>query len=225
MEAIAPLKKKLYITTTLARINDRELLKALAQGGVRAIALGIETLKGKLKKHGNVTSQENLVRLIRDCHDLGILLQGNFIMGLDTDGPEVFDEVFDFLKSSELDIVSADILVPYPHTPLYHTLMEQGRIIDCDWSHYDYRHVVYRPLKMSTESLLQGFASYYKKIVKSKCLMKRLGQIYSRYGFCFETGVITAYTLFRHWEAMKKAKRFARPPTPVYPPLYENKKN
>jgi len=225
MEAIAPLKKTLYITTTLARISDRELLKALAHGGVRAIAVGIETLNSKLKKHGNVSSQENLRKLIRDCHELGIFLQGNFILGLDTDGPEVFDEVFNFLRSSEMDIVSADVLVPYPHTTLYQTLREQGRIIDYDWSRYDYRHVVYRPLKMTPQDLLQGFASYYKKIVKSRCLMKRLGQVYSRYGLCLESFIVTAYTIFRHLEAIEKSKKFARPPIPLGLPLYEYRKN
>jgi len=220
MEAIAPLKKHLAVQTSLARVGDKELLKSMAQGGVKVIAIGIETLTQKLGKHGAVSTPEKVEELIRRCHDLGILVQGNFIFGLDCDGPEVFDNVYNFYLNTELDYVIADNLVPYPQTVLYNNLLKQGRIIDQNWSHYDYRHVVFRPLNMSVEDFQNGLVSYHKRISTSKFFLKRLRQLYARLGFGFETAGLASYGLSEHINAKGKAKNFARKLPPSAPPLY-----
>jgi hypothetical protein len=38
----------------------------------------------------------------------------------------------------------------------------EGRITDHDWEHYDTRHVVYRPRRMTPEQLLTGYRRAYR---------------------------------------------------------------
>ena len=59
-----------------------------------------------------------------------------------------------------------NILTPLPGTPLYEEMEGSGRITDSDWSHYDYRHVVFRPARMTAEELQAGadwvYAQFYR---------------------------------------------------------------
>ena len=57
-------------------------------------------------------------------------------------------------------------LTPLPGTPLYAELAQAGRVTDPDWSHYDYRHVVFRPARMTATELQAGadwvYAQFYR---------------------------------------------------------------
>jgi radical SAM superfamily enzyme YgiQ (UPF0313 family) len=105
MKAIAPLGKKVVLETSLARLQDREVVTALALGGVIWIMVGVETLTSRLTKHG-VADLDNGLRDVIDCaHDYGMIIQGNFICGLDSDGPESFDRIHECYEKSKLDTV------------------------------------------------------------------------------------------------------------------------
>jgi hypothetical protein len=54
------------------------------------------------------------------------------------------------------------IMTPYPGTALHHRVAAEGRITDDDWDHYDTRHVVYRPLRMTADELLAGYRRAYR---------------------------------------------------------------
>jgi hypothetical protein len=48
-------------------------------------------------------------------------------------------------------------MTPLPGTPLFERMKAGGRIFDDDWSHYDGKHVVFWPKRMSPEALQEGF--------------------------------------------------------------------
>ena len=210
MEAIAPLGKNLYIETTLARLRDREVIKSMADGGVKGIAMGIETLSDKMNKHGSGFSLAELKRVVRECHEHGILVQGNFILGLDSDGTEIFEEAYRFCKESELDHTAADVLVPYPHTSVFDTMLEKGRIIERDWSCYDYRHIVYQPLNMSVEELRNGLVDFCKRVSKTGFFLEKLRQLHSRAGLSSDSAMVAIYNLSRHLDIREKSRKFSR---------------
>jgi radical SAM superfamily enzyme YgiQ (UPF0313 family) len=78
------------------------------------------------------------------------------VFGYDGDTPAIFDETLDFLLRTNADALQATILTPFPGTPLHEEMEWQGRIADRDWSHYDFSHVVFRPLHMSAAQLRAG---------------------------------------------------------------------
>jgi hypothetical protein len=63
---------------------------------------------------------------------------------------------FDFLLRTDVDAPQATILTPFPGTPLHAEMECQGRITDRDWSHCDFRHVVFEPKHMSAADLKAG---------------------------------------------------------------------
>ena len=118
MKALAPLKKIVVVETSVARMQDSEFIQALALGGVKWVTVGVETLSAKLKKHGAGTVTDSLTDIIQRAHDCGIAVQGNFICGLDCDGPESFDLIFDCYQKTKIDSFMLNVLVPYPNTTL-----------------------------------------------------------------------------------------------------------
>ena len=171
MKAIAPLKKDICVETTIARLQDLEMIPHLAHGGVRWITLGVETPTAKLKKQGSGNMVANLRNIIRCAHDNGIVVQGNFMCGLDSDGPEVFDRIYECYQKSRIDSAMVNILVPYPNTVLGKRMVAEGRITDTNWEHYDNRHVVYRPKQMTAEQLANGYVQLTHNIYNVKQVM------------------------------------------------------
>ena len=69
MKAIAPLKKDICVETTIARLQDLEMIPHLAHGGVKWITLGVETPTAKLKKQGSGNMVDILRDIIQCAHD------------------------------------------------------------------------------------------------------------------------------------------------------------
>ena len=210
MERLAPLEKKIVVETTLARLNDEDIPDALASGGVKWIIVGIETLALKLKKHGSVDLEDGLKRLIDRVHKRGMLIQGNMICGMDCDGPESFERVYNFIKRSELDSIMIDILTPFPNTKIYHQFQKQGRIFDTNWEHYDYHHLIYRPLRMSADQLINGFIDLYKSLSRTSLLINEAIRVWRDRGLNIESAGSIGFNLYNWRDARKKEKELKK---------------
>jgi radical SAM superfamily enzyme YgiQ (UPF0313 family) len=206
MDAIAPLKKQILIETTLTRLADREILNALARGGVKWISVGIESLSLRMAKHGKTNLEVALRDVIEAAHDHGMLIQGNFICGQDCDKLESFDRIYDFYGNTHLDLVILDLLVPYPNTALYEEFRTAGRIVDANWEHYDYRHVVYQPKNMSRKQLVDGFISLYRRVTSGGFVANKAYQIFKNHGFNIESSALVLFNLFARFDAARKRR-------------------
>jgi hopanoid C-2 methylase len=58
----------------------------------------------------------------------GIEIAAGIILGLDTDTPETTDAIVEFIKASQIPIVTPNLLVALPHTPLYERLQKATRL-------------------------------------------------------------------------------------------------
>jgi radical SAM superfamily enzyme YgiQ (UPF0313 family) len=203
MEAIAPLGKKIMLETSLRSMQDMELLKAMAHGGVIGISIGVESLSTKLNKHGGGDIKKILEKIVNDAHDFGIAVEGNFILGLDNDTEEIFDEIYDFYRNSNIDLIIPGLLLPYPNTKLFSDLARERRIIDTDWDHYNYLHAVFKPKRMSIEQLLKGYIRLLDNISDPEIVYKKTVEFYRRNGFIKETGVTVVHNIIRMFESIQ----------------------
>ena len=203
MERIASLGKDLLIETSLARMADRELVAALARGGVKAMEIGIETLSSGMNKHGVAKSPQMIMDAISMIRDHGIVVQGNFVLGLDSDGEECFDNACEFYLKSNLDFLNAMLLTPFPSTRLYRRLKEQGRILDFEWSRYDFSNVVFRPQNMSAERLHDGFHQLCADVHSSKSIARKVWRMAVDFGPGRQSALMTLYQLY-YWSVVDK---------------------
>jgi radical SAM superfamily enzyme YgiQ (UPF0313 family) len=150
---------------TVDSILRDDTIELAAEAGLRSLFVGFETLSrnglagaGKKQNLGRDYQQ-----VIRRLDDLGIMINGSFVFGLDGDDRDVFARTVDFAVASGVTTATFHILTPYPGTQLYAEMRAQDRLTTNDWDLYDTRHVVYRPTGLTAAELKRGYDWSYRE--------------------------------------------------------------
>jgi radical SAM superfamily enzyme YgiQ (UPF0313 family) len=153
---------------TVQSILKPGLLEKAVDAGLRSLFVGFETLNNtNLKeqhKYHNLNRDYNLA--IKRIHDQGVMVNGSFVYGMDQDDETVFDRTVEWAIEQGIETATFHILTPYPGTPLYQRMKASGQIITDNWDLYDTRHVVYRPMGMSAETLEAGYWKSYQQFYR-----------------------------------------------------------
>jgi radical SAM superfamily enzyme YgiQ (UPF0313 family) len=166
--AMGPLRKRWVSQCSIEVADDAELLGLMRAAGCTGLFIGIETMNAANlaavgKQFNDSTSYQARLRRL---HRAGIGIVAGIILGLDHDAPGVFAGTLRFLQQMHIEAVQVNILTPLPGTPLFADLERTGRVTDHDWSHYDFRHVVFRPAGMTAAELQAGadwlYAQFYR---------------------------------------------------------------
>ncbi len=165
---MASMKKRWISQCSIEIADDDELLDLARQAGCMGLFIGIESVnKRNLDKMDKTfNGPKGYIKKIKIIRDKGIGVQAGMIVGLDDDDITVFEQNLKFLQKANIDALQLAILTPHPGTRLRTQLEKENRIIDNDWSHYDYRHAVIIPKRMTTEELQNGadwlYHQYYR---------------------------------------------------------------
>ena len=175
-KALIPLKIHWGSQASLTMTRDPELLELAAKSGCTALFIGVESISEENLISAN--KRFNKVAKFREefkrFHDYGIMIQTGMIFGFDHDDESSFERTIEFLEENRIELAMFNILTPLPGTGLYKKMDEEGRIIDRDWSHYDGRHVVFKPRLISPETLQEGFFWAYHKFYSVPSILKRV---------------------------------------------------
>ena len=155
--------------------EDDELLALMRDSGCQQVLIGLESprrasLDGvELKTNWKARQQDEYHAAIAKIQSYGVTVNGCFILGLDGDTPEVFDDVFEFVKESGLYEVQVTFLTAFPGTPLYARLKREGRIIrDKAWELCTLFDINFRPKDMSAAELQAGFLGLAKRLYSAE---------------------------------------------------------
>ncbi len=104
----------------------------------------------------------------------GISVNGCFVLGLDGQDDTIFDEVRKFVQDSHLSEVQITIQTPFPGTPLYRRLKEEGRLPQNEfWDRCTLFDVTYTPRGMSADKLESGFRDLMKDLYSDDFVRQR----------------------------------------------------
>ena len=144
---------------TVASILRPGLLERARDAGLRSLFVGFETLSSdnlrEQRKPHNLNQDYRVA--IRRLHDLGIMVNGSFVFGMDGDDGSVFERTVEWAIQQGIETATFHILTPYPGTALHERMVCDGRILHSNWDLYDTRHVVYRPAQLMPEQLESGY--------------------------------------------------------------------
>lgn len=161
---------KWFTETDLAVCEDEELLELMRDSGCAQVLIGLESptlgpLSGlEMKANWKQERFQQYKESIRIIQSHGITVNGCFIVGLDGQDASVFDDIYDFVKETELYEVQITILTPFPGTALYDRLKRDNRLIEpTNWKKCTLFDLNFRPLGMSEDELREGF---HKLVVK-----------------------------------------------------------
>jgi radical SAM superfamily enzyme YgiQ (UPF0313 family) len=172
---------------TVQGVLQPGLLEKAVESGLRSLFIGFETLStGNLQMAGKVQNlgagggglPPNVAgpaqadeappynAAIRRLHDMGVMVNGAFVFGMDEDDSSVFARTVDWAVEQGIETATFHIMTPYPGTRLERRLATEGRVTTRDWDRYDTRHAVFRPTNMSAQQLEAGYWGAYREFYR-----------------------------------------------------------
>jgi len=106
---------------------DEEMLQLMGRAGCWVISWGIESgSQAILNRVRKGTRLEQVEQALRWAHAAGIKNWGYFIIGLPGETEETIQETIDFAKRLPLDLALFHIAAPYPGTPFFEEVVQNG---------------------------------------------------------------------------------------------------
>lgn len=165
-----PKRVKWGINTRVTDIyRDRDLLKFYRKAGLVHVSLGTEAAAQMqldvFNKETKVDENKTAIRLLREAD---ILVEAQFIVGLDNETPETLEETYRMAWDWQPDLANWSMYTPWPFTPLFQELKDQVEIFD--FSKYNFVTPIMKPAAMERGELLDGVMNNYRRFYMKKAL-------------------------------------------------------
>ena len=121
LELCAKLKPLGFRWSCNARVHsDFETLKAMAEAGVRLLIVGFESGDPTILKNIKKGATLEMARAFaKNCRKLGILIHGDFIIGLPGETKHSIQRTIDFAQELDTDTIQVSIAHAFPGTEFY----------------------------------------------------------------------------------------------------------
>jgi len=110
--------------------TDYETLKAMKEAGCRLLIVGYESgdqqILKNVKKGATV---ERARQFTKDCHKLGLVVHGDFILGLPGETHQTIENTIQFAKELDVETIQVSVAHAYPGTEMYDYAMKNGFIV------------------------------------------------------------------------------------------------
>jgi anaerobic magnesium-protoporphyrin IX monomethyl ester cyclase len=165
-----PERVKWGINTRVTDIyRDRDLLKFYRKAGLVHVSLGTEAAaQMKLDTFNKETKVEENKQAIKLLREADILVEAQFIVGLDNETPETLEETYRMAWDWQPDLANWSMYTPWPFTPLFQELKDQVEVFD--FSRYNFVTPIMKPAAMERGELLDGVMNNYRRFYMKKAL-------------------------------------------------------
>lgn len=207
--ALIPMRINWVSQASLDATRDPELMRLMVDSGCLGNVCGFESISyGSLKetkKSPNIaafTQYEHEVRVLREH---GMQTWAAFTLGYDHDTLDSIKATLEFAMQNRFAFAAFNILMPYPGTPLYDRLTEEGRhLYDGAWwlnPEYRFNAAAFVPQNMSPDELTEAchearttfnsIPSLFRRFADIKTNMRTLQRmaVYWRYAGLFRKEV------------------------------------
>jgi len=178
-EAIAPLNVRWVTQMSIDAAHNEDFVAALAKSGCRGVLIGFESLdKETLRSMGKKfnTMGGGYAKALANLHRHGIRIYGTFIFGYGTETEQTFTDAIDFAKDNNFFLAAFNHLTPFPGTPLYKRLQDDGRLHFENWwlaDQYSYNTLPFSTGGMSGEEITRLCVEARKKFYSIPSMLKR----------------------------------------------------
>lgn len=182
-----------FYFTTEASVNlaeDDELLQLMKDVDFRYVFLGIETPENETLalNHKNQNVNKSVTDAVRKIMSYGIVCNGGFIIGFDSDSPAIAQNMISCIQDSGVTMAMVGLLYGLPNTQLTRRLESEGRLFqkksgslgsnDIDQSTSGLNFITLKPrtevMKNFVTVLDQIYqpANYYKRVLYNGLTLK-----------------------------------------------------
>ncbi|MHC5040246.1 MAG: B12-binding domain-containing radical SAM protein [Planctomycetota bacterium] len=172
----------LYTEASVDLAADPRLLRSMVDAGFSSVFLGIETPSVQALEQANklqnlrLDPSEGIDRITR----AGLEVMGGFIVGFDSDGPDIFALQREFLDGQPIPLAMVGILSAVPGTALWRRLEAEGRLRQ-GLNGEQFTRPNFVPV-MKERDLLRGYRDLMKCLYSPKAFYKRCHAYIDRAG-------------------------------------------
>lgn len=216
-QELIPLKIRWFSQASLDVTKDRELMKLMADSGCVGNVTGFESITRaslrESKKSPNLPGFSNYENEVRTLREFGMQTWAAFTLGYDHDTYDSIMATMEFALENRFTFAAYNILMPYPNTPLYRKLAQEGRLLYDGkwWLHPEYRFnsAAFVPAQMTADELTAACHEARKKYNTIPSLLYRFSDIKTNLRTLWSVAAYWKYTtLFRREVYQKHGMRF-----------------
>ncbi|HUJ19821.1 MAG TPA: radical SAM protein [Nitrospirota bacterium] len=157
-----PLKMTFNCAVRVGHADD-EMLRMLKASGCWMVSVGIESGAPEiLARHKTKIDFPEMRSTVRRIQKAGLRAKGLFMMGLPGETEETVKVTTDFINGLELDDMNMTKFTPFPGSPIYQTIREEG-VFEEKWDLMNCLNFVFVPKGISSKERLDEL---YKQFVK-----------------------------------------------------------
>lgn len=179
---------------------DNELLRMLKRSGCWMVSLGIESGSPEiLARHKTNVNFDEMRTTVQRIQKAGIRAKGLFMMGLPGETEETIRTTTEFINGLELDDMNMTKFTPFPGSPIYQTIHEEGTF-DERWELMNCLNFVFVPRGIrSKERLNELYAQFITQFYTGKNWVRKFGPLLFK-------SPHSAYRMIRHLPTFLKIK-------------------
>ncbi len=168
--------------TSIDLVDDEELMNMMVQAGFECVFVGIESPSDFSLSECNKTQNagRDIIAAIKKIQRFGMQVQAGFIVGFDSDKPNVFDKMISLIQDGGIVTAMVGLLNAPRGTELYKKMMAENRLtkpptgdnMDCTMN--------FTP-KMDIHELLGGYQKVLNTIYSQKYYCERIKTFLANY--------------------------------------------
>ncbi len=163
-----------YTEASIDLAAKPELLAAMVEANFMYVFIGIETpsseaLKESRKFQNLRTDNVQQVRIIQEA---GLWVLAGFIVGFDSDKPDIFERQLEFIELTSITWAMAGVLQAPPTTALYDRMKREGRLIEDSEATTNFSPPNFEPV-LPVPVLLRGLGTLLSGLYEARPFFKR----------------------------------------------------
>ena len=151
-------------SSDLDQVRDPELLDLFVESGCLGNVIGFESLDpddlAAMGKRHNLVAFDRYAEAVATLRSRHLQTWAAFLLGYEHETPDSVAATCEWAIAQRFTFAAFNVLMPYPRTPLYARLAEEGRLLYDGrwWLHPEYRfnHAAYRPARMTADQLTEA---------------------------------------------------------------------
>ncbi len=151
-------------------LRDADYLALYRRAGLLHVSLGTEAAaQMKLDRFNKETKVSDNKRAIQLLREAGIVVEAQFIVGLENETPETLEETYQMALDWKPDLANWSMYTPWPFTQLFQELSDKIEVFD--FEKYNFVTPIMRPEAMDRAELLDRVMNNYRRFYMRKALL------------------------------------------------------
>ncbi len=150
-------------------LRDEALLPFYRKAGLIHVSLGTEAAAqlqlDRFHKETTVAQNKKAIKLLRDA---GIVVEAQFIVGLENETAETLEETYRMAQDWKPDLANWSMYTPWPFSDLFRELGDKVEVFD--YEKYNFVTPIMKPDAMDRSELLNRVMNNYRRFYMKKAL-------------------------------------------------------